>query len=955
MKGRKIERLIKSIVSSVILLSAVLFVLNMILTNRLERFLKKELVERTSKATDGFYKLSFDDLSISFFKGELKISGVSFTPDPATFHLWESKDSLPDIYINAKVGTIGFRGVNLTWRWNFKRLHFQSFEIKSPEIHLFSPFYANHTAAEIKHSKSKTLYEIISPYINVLSVRTLNLENASIFYTVQNSSTPIIYALNNVSFHGYGFWLDSLSSTNGKLLYCDNFDFKTNRPQTLLTNNDFLLQTDSIALDTQDSIIYIKDIRILPQEKLWNERKQKPDNFLSANIHDIEAKGVFFKRKHALNYLEAHSFNISNPDIEAFNLVNEKSGSNKDSTDIAKTDSIVQALSLYDIISPVLHSVSIHQVSVNDAHLNYSQSKHQFKDIYQVDNFSFRGNEFLIDSLSFEKYDLGYFRSFSFNASGINGMMPTHNYHFQIENMMLNTETKHFQINKVKLNPISTNTHKDYISGQIDSVGLNGLFYKKGTNLSILNMGKLTIVRPQLTFKWYQKKKILPTQSGKAQFNIKNIYKQLGSFTNQVVLDKIKITEGRFEYINIVNDSTKTDEIISPFDLELTGVDIDNIKQKCNLKDIYFQTKDIKIPLDNGFYFLNIGTLKLKQSQLILDSLHLVSPYPKMEFAYKQPQHKDWFDVKIGNISLTDIDIPHYFTHNQLKIGNLQIKDVLLQNFKNKKIYVEPHIVPMVYSFIQKAPVLFTIGNADIKNFSVIYEELEKKGTLPGKIYFTDMNGHFSGLTNIISSNNQYIRLDANGKLMGQGYFAAIWELPVDSLNDRFLLHAQMDSLNLTALNEIITPLVSAEIKSGWTNGFSFNMDASSKGGEIELQFPYRNLKVSLQKEKNGEIHNNTFLSGLANLLLRDNNPSHPEKADSKLRYINMYIERDPYHSTFNYLWQLLRPAVAASVGVSKTEQDVAKGISSFFGKVKRFFEGEKKKFEEHEEKREHK
>lgn len=60
MKGRKIERLIKSIVSSVILLSAVLFVLNMVLTNRLERFLKKELVERTSKATDGFYKLSFN-------------------------------------------------------------------------------------------------------------------------------------------------------------------------------------------------------------------------------------------------------------------------------------------------------------------------------------------------------------------------------------------------------------------------------------------------------------------------------------------------------------------------------------------------------------------------------------------------------------------------------------------------------------------------------------------------------------------------------------------------------------------------------------------------------------------------------------------------------------------------------------------------------------------------------
>ena len=49
--------------------------------------------------------------------------------------------------------------------------------------------------------------------------------------------------------------------------------------------------------------------------------------------------------------------------------------------------------------------------------------------------------------------------------------------------------------------------------------------------------------------------------------------------------------------------------------------------------------------------------------------------------------------------------------------------------------------------------------------------------------------------------------LDADGKLMGKGNFTATWKLPVDSLNDRFLLNARLDSFDLTALNELLVPL----------------------------------------------------------------------------------------------------------------------------------------------------
>ena len=97
---------------------------------------------------------------------------------------------------------VDFKGLNLTWRWSYKQLHFDSFEIRNPDIQVFSPYYS--TRAEVKERKeaeTKTLYEVVSPYINVLTVRMLNLENASVSYSVENPVSPIVYALNDVSFH----------------------------------------------------------------------------------------------------------------------------------------------------------------------------------------------------------------------------------------------------------------------------------------------------------------------------------------------------------------------------------------------------------------------------------------------------------------------------------------------------------------------------------------------------------------------------------------------------------------------------------------------------------------------------------------------------------------------------------------------------------------------------------
>ena len=484
------KKIIKYIFPAIGLLAVLLTVLNLYLSNRLERYLKVELSRRTAEATDGFYNLSFDDLSIGFVKGELKIEGIRLMPDSTVFQQWKVIDSLPRTYVKAEIGMIDFKGVNLTWRWSYKELHFNTFEIKDPRIEVFDSYYSGRVEKKVRHADTKSLYEVISPYINVLSVRTLNLSNASVSYTVENPVTPIVYGLDDVSFRAYGFLLDKNSSQSGKLLYCDNFEFVTNQPQTLLANNDFLLKTDSIKLSTQDSIIYIEKIRLIPQDSLWTETKQRPDSYVDAQVRTVEVNGIRFKREDALNYLTARSFEISSSDIQVFNLAANAPAAKKAAGNATKidTDSLVQALSLYDIISPVLHSVSIRTVGIDAAKVTYSQAVKDSVEVYKLDNFNFRANDFLVDSVSEEKHGLWYSRSFAFEATGISGEMTARNHRFDIARMALDTESGDFNIEKIRLKPIKVNSRKDYMSGSIDTIGIRGLLYDKGISADLFKI-----------------------------------------------------------------------------------------------------------------------------------------------------------------------------------------------------------------------------------------------------------------------------------------------------------------------------------------------------------------------------------------------------------------------------------------------------------------------------------
>jgi len=1259
------------------------FFVNWYLTYRLESKLNKKLSEEIYKATDGFYRFSFEGLSIGLFSGELSIRGIEFYPDSVTFDQWEKGDSLPDVYYKIRVGEIHFKGVNLAWRLNYTTLNFSLFEINSPDIKVFDPSTTVDTT-NVNDKELNTLYQVISPYIDLVTVNKINLTNANASYTVTDTISPVIYSLQEANFHAYNFRLDKDSYMSGKLLYCDNFEFSASKPQSLLFSDQIILNTNNIQLSTIDSIIKIEGVNIHPKDELWEDRMEKAGAYLKARIDTVTVKGVDFKRERGLNFVHARSFDITSTDIQYYSVIDMEK---KDSTTAKSTDDITPNWSLYTILSPILHRISIDKIGIEKTRFNYTHTQDEIIDVYTLGQFDFHANNFLIDSLSEKHKKFWYVDNFTMISDDINGLQRSNNADISIKRMYLNTDSQKFEISDIEINPLSTNTKKDYLSGRIKSISVEGLDYNTGvsaeqikidssnieyfklsskkqgatknkdlastedaldfftpysdflsvksidlanislvlhdkrvgetfrinnfkfyasqflineetrttspyfftfedigfslrnfdnilpgknyrlqvkkadisTRTGIMRLENVKLTPQEKTWKQapamyyeinaplisatgfdnndYIKNKILTikdfqivsplirmiktrdsqeknnskskssdisslltslttntisinnakviyldkitkdslytslsdlklkslkwniqnsfsigefilqspdvyytshsqqNQQGEKQegkvdlkflgrninigkfivsdisvdlkqstdtfdfrmkqfdfsgfrWNIqdkassldlatinlseptlkmnknqsstdvndtvskstsqKDFYSSVEPYFNRLSIKEFNLTDANFNYSHVLNEG-KQQQTINKTNLMLRDFWLDTNKRKYDLSDIKFNSKYLLFPIMDGFYTLGIGNIDIDKNRQIaeLSDIKMKSTYPKFEFAYKHPKHKDWFDVTVGDIKLTGLDFPTYFSDNTLKAKNLFVSDVYLQNLKNQQIEIQHNIMPLIYEKIQQLPIGLDIDTADVRNFSVLYEELPKNGTITGKIRFDNMNGKLSGLTNIVSYPNQFIRLDADGKFMN-GYFTARWDIPVSPDYDCFMLSAKINGFDLKNLNDIFVPLAKAEVQSGMLNNFLFSTEASSTGATANMLFLYNNLKVSVLKDAETE-QQNKFLSRLANIVVRSNNPNKP---DSKPRVADVTIERDPYHSTFNYFWQILQPAVVESAGVSQGKQNFAKKVGGFFTKIKNFFTGGKK--DENKEDKEH-
>lgn len=1236
------------------------------MTYKLEDSLRKRLSQEVSKATDGFYDFSYDELKVGLFSGELMLKGLSLFPDSATFIETERLHQLPHEYFDLYIDTLHFKGINLTWLFNYRELSFEQFVVNNPNIKIVAPQKCKvKPIVKLDSVPSKSMYDEILTYFDMIKASKILIDQGSVEYVVEDSINAH-YQLHDFKFAAYNFAIDEYARSKNHLLFSENFEFSSSKPQIIYDSEHLSLHMSELSLSTIDSTVHVGGVYLQPKENLWNERFTRVGSCVDTKVEDVLLDGITLRRSGTSNSLDVRNLSIKQPHIEYFSVAKPKTESaSKRKRERPKDDE--QVWSLYSITSPIFERISIENIDVKSAQLQYSKTEDEKTDVYTLNRLDFLAESFQVDSMSHQYNFFLYVEDFLLDASDISGKVPSKNGTVDIAKLYLNSKQKLLRIEDVKLGPLKDKIENSYVSGSIDKLEISGLDYDEG-----LEADMIRIVAPQVNvslgtgkkkepkkekednsndifdiitpFISYISVKDIRISDGKASFiNKKDSHKyrlrNLDFYAKNFYFDKetsklrddffrwdeyslrfrdfdnitpdkkyrILIKEGDFDsvsgdmllrdlkvtpedkvsgsYISLstpyasllglqeralrnkkiafktfildspviemvkdedkaaksasdkidsvgllqlisfdlltipspslyyydvakesslqvqaiqahvdsfrweLNQSLKVDNLIveSPyisfvegkqvdkkpkakkeisiasfgdidierlnirkpilkikkadsyldlaaenyllhsfhwshkeksilqienFDLqkptlyfakeqkaklantapkkpltredflkmiatyaneaELDRINIDSLnlrlaiinedgsrwtrklnnttlliedlktnraKKTLNVKEVAFRTYDLNYAIADSFYTLRIGDIDFsnKRGELNVRNLHLDPNYPKFEFAHLHPTNKDWFNLHVDNIQLSGIDTRKLVSDTLLILKKLSVENTVLENFKNQKIKIQHNLMPLLYYEFQRLPLKYHMDSVDIKDITVIYEELSRNGHTPLRIPFSHMNGRIKDFTNIQKGDSSFYTLVVDGLAMGTAPFDVRWKMPVDSINDVFYLTADIRNMDMRDFNQLVRPMAPAYVKSGKMHQFYLDAEATTKGAVVDMRFEYDSLYVVLLKNMETDKENK-FLTRIVNRWGIEG-----QNMGSEMRLVHDSIVRNPYHSNFNYFLQIIKPPLTTSVGITEEKKNLMHNLGVILGKIKRFFGGGKK------------
>lgn len=891
------------------------------------------------------FSVSIKGLNLSTKDSIITIKGVKLESTKKT-------NTIQSRELNAELEEIAFHGFSLSRKQETRLLTAEKFSIDAPQIsmsyHIPSTEKADSKTKTVNDSviRSASLYEIISPIFAKIQIDTIAINKARFDYSTYQKGKRSSYSFSSLNFRAENFLIDSIHTSKYDFIHSDNFHLDANQLEASIAEINYKLNIGTLLFDTKQHLLSINNIDLHPIDEKGNT--------VSGKIGSIVSNNLQFEN----NSVTSKSLLISQPDIYVKRKKSKKAQASTSSTRLGLALAI-------DYIKLENGIVKLQQ----DSDLYFAKGVNM-----AIQNFSFDG-DYAVSQIIAGITNIGGKLNnplSSFDASDVKynsakGTVEASNLNY--ESASLSFSTKQFDLDKlffgknnsdsIKARTIalsSVSLHNKDLAFDASKISVANFTWAQNT----ASIGKLITQLPK--FSYLSKEIELKTELENLTFeNIiyannelsiaKNILKQPDIQINllkgektqrtpsKVSLEKLRLGEILIDKANLeVQNISSFAKHINDINIEAKDIEFSPNTQSFSYEQVQCSIPELSIPLDNNFYTLNSGKISLdikkSDANLKIEDISLKSLYPKFEFAHNHPKNKDWFGLDVGSIEVQNINMANLLKE-EIYAQNLFVNDTHLYNLKNQNIKIQHNIMPMIYEVIYKFPKKFKIENTDIQNFNVVYEELAKGKEEPGKIFFTGMNGKVKNLTNVADSVTQYLDVYANGYLMGTGHFDALWQIPLSPQNDHFNLSAKLVDFNLQELNQLISPMAPASINSGYVRSIDFDISATSLGADIDMTFIYDKLNVSVWKQQGEKIKNKSLYSKAVNFLLQKENLGTEKKAPQS---VSLEVVRDPYHSTFNYFWQILQPAVVESVGISEKRQHRFMKVGKIFKSVKNFF-----------------
>lgn len=418
-------------------------------------------------------------------------------------------------------------------------------------------------------------------------------------------------------------------------------------------------------------------------------------------------------------------------------------------------------------------------------------------------------------------------------------------------------------------------------------------------------------------------------------------------------LESIRIVDGNF----YLSERDKEPFLFSDnYNLELTGITVIldekfNISEDLGFDEGMVRLEENKFLLPGELYTLTTGAIELDYSDslLAITDFMLKPNFTKKEFGWKNGSQTDRFDVKVDSIIASDIHTSAIFEKLEVNIGNIRIVNPEINIYRDKNVPFDFSKYPKLpHQAITSLKLPMLIDSIDIVGINLQYEEVPEKKDVPGIISLKD------GAVKVINVSNEeaaifqeeIMKVKGDFMLQGKAPLEVTVNFPLAQLHGEFSYNGSVGPIQLKELNTMIGPALGINALTGQLDEFSFNMYGSESEALGTVKFYYSDLSVEILKkaEEGKEQGSRSFISGLANTVVRKDNP-HAKKPG---KIAIAYFERDMNKGVVNLL---LKPLTESMVNT------LTPGNSHLFdeGDVKEYNRKRAKILEDAKKKRERK
>ncbi|MEM6262099.1 MAG: hypothetical protein AAGI38_06290 [Bacteroidota bacterium] len=800
-----------------------------------------------------------------------------------------------DLFV-PKLELTGLQGTDLYFD---RVLSGNSLRMAAPNFRLQLPMDPRTSASSFEID---SLYRYVKDIFTEISLGKVSIEDAKL--NLQRRKVWH-YQLPSCSGLLTGFQLDSLSTMSAdNFLFADDLEFQLDSLQVPLPDSLHQLAITTLRYGAKQQSLTLKSCWLIARPR--REERGKRTTF-SGFLPEIRATGVSPYSMYQRSDIQWQQLEFLAPSVEMHHIP-QRTQQTLDS--LAKNQR-------YLGLNRFFNSFSIEKLNLNEG--SFSFLPYQGTEFLDAENITLNMYQARLDPVAAQHeehlFSLGDV-DLNFDIAGYELMLSDSSYELSFSGISLNTSTSVLLLDSVYLKPVKEQSRMvEVLAPQLELQGFDL------TDWYMIREARLEAVRAigaKVQYMTTDETSPSPrTQTG--NWLTPDLYPYIEPFLDRLAISSLSAQQVQFERLH----EGKRLYLIPDAELELEQFYLDQLGP--GVENQYFFSKDMScklqrfsVPLEDSMYYLNIGGIEVKSCEkaVTLKEIELKPRYGFYEFGRVNGDITDRIDLLIPKVTLEQVNLPGLLAQDKLWADRIILNSPSLEVFRDKhRPDTLPRRPPTPQQALKLIPWDTRVDSLQVTKGSITYFERMPESSLPGRISFGNIEANLSPFTNqpILTPNKEVVvaELKSRLRIMDAGNITAVFRFDQQDKNDAFTLYGSADTMNLTALNPMLEPLLFMRVNQGKMDGMYFSVEANKEEASGKMRFRYRDLKVNVIDKGLVTFMANTFV-------LKSDNPNR-----RILRIGRIETPRDPGRSMFNFWGKIMLSGIMSSVGIKGQDEKV--------------------------------